>query len=374
MALRSADIPRLRLEAQRAVQSGRRSAAGHRSAADEVVAAVERLVAVQAQDFGQSLWALGARAPGATLRDVEAAFESRRIVRSWPMRGTLHILSPDDLRAILDLTAERTIASARTRHRGLGLDDDTFARATAILRDGLAGRSLDREETLALLAAGGVATDGQRGIHLLWRLAHDGLICWGPTDTTRQRLVLLDEWAPPREEPTRDETLRRLLLRYVAGHGPVTLRDFVWWTKLTVKDATRARELAGDELVEHEVDGQIQLMTPDAPERPSRSSSGVVALPSFDEYLIGYPDRTPMVRPEWLDRVVPGANGLVLPIVVSAGQVVGTWRRRLDPGRIRVSVEPFEPWSEGVHRGVERHLAALGRFFERPVELVEALR
>lgn len=376
MALRSADIPRLRLEAQgvAALASGRRHEPGSADGADAVVAAVDRLVAIQAQDFGQSLWALGARARDSTLRDVEAAFESRRIVRSWPMRGTLHILAPDDLRALLALTAERTLAGARTRHRTLGLDDDVFARAAAILREGLAGRSLERDEALALLDGGGVETGGQRGIHLLWRLAHEGLVCWGPTEGTRQRLVLLDEWAPRREEPTRDETLHRMLLRYVSGHGPVTLRDFAWWTKLTMKDVTRARTLAGDRLAEHEVDGRIHLTAPDAAERPTRSSSGVVALPSFDEYLLGYPDRTPMVRPERLDRVVPGANGLFLPIVVAAGQVVGTWRRRVERTRIRVSVEPFEPWSESVRRGFDRHVARMGGFFGLPVEQVDELR
>ncbi|AXH36847.1 winged helix DNA-binding domain-containing protein [Humibacter sp. BT305] len=376
MALRSADIPRLRLEAQGVAVSGsdRRREHGAAAGADSVIDAVDRLVAVQAQDFGQSLWALGARAPGTTLHDVEAAFESRRIVRSWPMRGTLHILAPDDLRAILALTAERTVAGARTRHRALGLDEDVFVRASAILREGLAGRSLERDEVLGLLESGGVETGGQRGMHLLWRLAHDGLVCWGPTEGTRQRMVLLDEWAPPGEERGRDETLRGLLVRYVAGHGPVTLRDFAWWTKLTMKDVTRARELAGDELVEHEVDGRIQLIAPDAPERPQRASSGVVALPSFDEYLLGYPDRTPMVREEWLDRVVPGANGLFLPIVVAAGQVVGTWRRRIEPARIRVSAQPFEPSSESVRRGFERHVAGLGGFFGLAVEHVESLR
>jgi hypothetical protein len=376
MLLRSADLPRLRLEAQGAVSSGTTSSDVSRE--DAVVAAVDRLLAVQAQDFGQSLWALGARAHASTLADVEAAFAARRIVRSWPMRGTLHILAPADLRALLALTAERTVAGMRTRHRQLGLEDDDFARAAAIVRDGLAGRSLERDAVLELLESGGVDTAGQRGMHLIWRLAHDGLVCWGPHDGTRQRLVLLDEWAPGEADGDRDRVLRDLLVRYVAGHGPASVRDFAWWTKLTMKDAARARELAGDGLVERPLDrgpgGDPLLAVPDAPERPSRASAGVVALPAFDEYLLGYPDRSPMVREGWMDRVVPGSNGLFLPIVVSKGQVVGSWRRRIEATRIRVAAEEFEPWTEAVRRGFERHVEGFGRFFGLPVERVESLR
>jgi len=78
-------------------------------------AAVERMTAVQGQDLGQVLWAIGVRAPGATRDDVRAAFDRAELVRSWPMRGTLHAMRPDDLRLLLSLTAERTLRSIARR-------------------------------------------------------------------------------------------------------------------------------------------------------------------------------------------------------------------------------------------------------------------
>ena len=74
------------------------------------------MTATQAQDLQAALWAIGLRVPGAGLADVRAALEDGSVVRSWPMRGTLHLVAPEDLRWMLDLTAERLTRVIAGRH------------------------------------------------------------------------------------------------------------------------------------------------------------------------------------------------------------------------------------------------------------------
>ena len=87
------------------------------------------MTAVQAQDFNAANWAIGLRAPGTTSTDVERSLASGKIVRSWPMRGTLHFLAAEDLLWILSLTSTRIVNAAKTRHAALGLTRAVISRA-----------------------------------------------------------------------------------------------------------------------------------------------------------------------------------------------------------------------------------------------------
>jgi hypothetical protein len=319
-------------------------------------AAVERMTAVQGQDLGQVLWAIGVRAPGATRDDVRAAFDRAELVRSWPMRGTLHAMRPDDLRLLLSLTAERTLRSIARRAAELGIDDALLGRARDTTVAALSGgRSLVRDELFDVFRAAGIDPAAGRGYHLLLQLSQEGLVAWGPTARVGQGLVLLDEWAPPASPvPDRDEALRRVLVGFLRGRGPATVADAASWTKLPLGDLRRARVAAGD-VVEDLGDGLLALA-----DRPS--SGGVPTghlLPGFDEYLLGYADRSAQLDPRYADRVVPGGNGMFLPMAVVRGRVVGTWTRTERSRDVRVTVTPFEPLDAASVRALE---AAAGRY------------
>lgn len=189
--------------------------------------------AVHAQDYRGALWGVGQRVAGATEADVERALAERSIVRTWPMRGTLHFVAPDDVRWMLRLLAPRAIARAAGRHRQLGLDAATFAqsrdRLTAVLAG---GNQLTRDAIYAELDRSGISTAGQRGIHILAQLAMEGVICFGARRSKQQTFALLDEWVPSSRMLEGDEALAELAARYFASHGPATLADFAWWSGL----------------------------------------------------------------------------------------------------------------------------------------------
>jgi hypothetical protein len=360
--------------------AGGGGASGDDAGGSAIARTVAHLFAVQAQDFAQGCWALGVRTPGSTMADVDAALGSRAVVRSWPIRGTLHFCTPDDLRMMLSISADKTVRGMAARHRDLGLlsadgGDGDFERAAAVTRTELAGGgAASRTEFLALLEAGGIDTSGQRGMHLIWWLAHRGLVCWGPRSGTQQALVLLDEWAPPARELDRGAALGEFVARYVEGHGPTTLADFCWWSKTTVADARAGLALVRDRLQVTESDGAIHLAPVDEvrDEQPTPArATGHHALPGFDEYLLGYRSRSPAVPEPYTDRIVPGANGIFLPMLVSRGIVVGTWKRRVTSKSVAVTLEPFTALSRAEHTGFERSLHRYAAFLGLPLALTE---
>jgi len=348
-------LAHLRLLSQRIISS---------ATATPVVVA-RSMLAMQAQDLSAAKWAVGLRAAGITSGEVDAALSDGTLVRSWPMRGTLHITAAEDLPWILGLTSARTIASARKRHADLGLDGRVFERAGEVAQRHLTGgKALTREALLVEFQRAGIEPTGQRGYHILWRLAQDGTICCGPPHGKQQTFVLLDEWVKHPRRYEREEALGELARRYFEGHGPATERDLAWWAKLTLNDVRIGLAVARGRLAAITVDGEKYLMSDAAEERLSgvAVAKSVVLLPGFDEYLLGYADRRAVLDPAYSQRIVPGGNGVFAPMVVVNGRVAGTWRRGTGKDESSLTVEPFEPMSRGVATKLHRAVAEYGRF------------
>ena len=355
----SKDILGMRLRSQ-LIEDSRLIADSPRTGVTDTV---RHLLAMQAQDFAQALWAVGVRTPGSRRSDVLAALERAEVVRSLPMRGTLHFVAAEDLGWMLSLTAERMLASAAGRLLALDLDPATLDRSAEIVAAALAGGGrLSRAEFMSLLESNGISTTGQRGYHIIFVLCQRRLICWGPPSGTQQALVLLDEWVTAPRVLERDEALREFALRYFAGHGPATVRDFAWWTKLTLTDARAAIALAAVELTElQNGDDSYWVANSQADAAPaSKRASAVHVLPGFDEYLLGYQDRSLPLAVEHSQRIVPGNNGIFLPLIVSKGRVIGTWRRA--PKSTTLEVDYFAEVTAAELAGFARGAAAHAAF------------
>lgn len=296
-----------------------------------VAAAVAWFGAVQAQDYRAALWGVGQRVRGATEADVERAIASRAIVRTWPMRGTLHLLAAADVHWITRMLAPRVIARSAGRHRELGLNTRTFAKARDVLERALAGGTvMTRDELYALLARNRIAPAGQRGIHILGMLAMQGVLCFGPHRGKQPTFTLLDEWIAPLPVRERDEDLGELARRYFTSHGPATVADFAWWTGVPLGDARRAYALAKPDLEELTVDGQPYAWVPS---RRRVTGPAVHLLPPYDEYTVAYRDRSAILDPAHAERT---GNGIFSPVITIAGTIAGTWTREIRRDRIVV--------------------------------------
>ncbi len=321
---------------------------------------VEWMLAMQGQDLPGAKWSVGLRAPGSTLADVDAALARGEIVRSWPMRGTLHLVPARDIGWMVGLTADRTLRSLARRYRELDLDHHTFAKAGDIAVDLLqGGKAMPRAKVFEAFEAAGIATDGQRGPHLLGHLHQRALLVLGPMQGAGQAVALHDEWIPEPRRPQRDEALGEFVHRYFRSHGPATIKDFLWWTKLLVRDAATGLAIARDRLEELEIDGTSYWMEPGLPDR----AAGLVhALPGFDEYLLGYQNRDAALDPDDAAVVVPGNNGVFQPTIVSRGRVVGIWRRKVTPSGTTVTAVPFHSLPARTRSAFEVSVRAYGRF------------
>ncbi len=336
-------------------------------AVDPIARTVGHHLAMQAQDLSSGLWSVGVRT-GATRLEVEAAVEARRVTRSWPMRGTLHLMATQDVRWMCRLLAAEMTTAERSRHAQLELTPATLDRAREVLTAALQGGvAMPRPMVLETLQANGIDPAGQRAAHLIGRLCQEALLCQGPAEGRQPTFVLLEDWVPWSWAPDREEAMAALATRYVASHGPVTVRDFAGWTGRTLTFAREAVALAGDRVTTVEIGGLVYLVPPEP--TPPAATPAVRLLPGFDEYVLGYKDRSAMLTSEEELRVVPGKNGMFLGTVVVGGLVVGTWNRRTTSRSTVVRVTPFGAVSTARRRAVERAAVGYGRYLGAEVEV-----
>ena len=319
--------------------------------------------AVQAQDYAGALWAVGMRSKGATEASVEQALADRAIVRTWPLRGTLHFVAAEDVGWIMQHFAPRLAERTARRFLPFGLDRRVFARcASTIIKALEGGRQLSRPKLYERLERAGIRTRG-RGLHILWQMAHQGLICFGTREGRQHTFVLLEEWVPKAKRLDRDEALAELARRYFTSHGPATLQDFTWWSGLIAADARRAVEAAG-------VGAPHLAASAAAPRTSARRVSHrphAVLLPPYDEYTVAYRDRSAALDPK---HAVAARNGIFSPTIVLDGRIAGLWTRRLERDAVMITLQPFAKLSAANARLVASEAARYGRFLGRSASVV----
>lgn len=355
--MNSFDLVRLRLHNQRIAQEQ----FSHPSEA------VRWFGAVQAQDYLAALWAVGLRTADALEATIEQALADREIIRTWPMRGTLHFVAAEDARWLIKLLAARVLRSNAQRYiRQFELDDAAMARSADVISRVLTGgKSLTRPELYAALERAGITTAQQRGLHILSRLAQEGLVCIGPRAGKQPTFVLLEEWLPPVPALTREEALAEVARRYFTSHGPATLQDFVWWTGLSNTDAKHALELAQSQLAQETLAEQTCWFAPASAPRKSATPRAHL-LPVYDEYTVGYKDRSAFLANDYAQQ---SGNGIFHPVLVVNGQVIGTWKRTLKRDAVHLTVTPFRPLSEAERAALAKAAERYGKFQQATVRL-----
>jgi hypothetical protein len=333
------EVALLRLAAQRLVGPG----------CATPLETVRWLGAVQAQDHSGALTSVALRTTSCAGRDVVAALDAGELARSWPMRGTLHLVPAEDLPWMLRLLAARVVQTTASRRAGLGLTSAHVDEARDVAVAALSGGGrLRRRDLFGLWDAAGLSTPDQRGAHLLGLLAMTGTLTFGPTSAGEPLLVLVDEWIGQPRDLGDEEALGELAERYFRSHGPATVADFTRWTKLRAADVRLALAWARPRLATIEVEGEEHLMDPGTPDvlaGARRQAQGVVLLPGFDEFMLGYGDRRASLDPAFADRIVPGGNGVFRPTIVRAGRVIGTWSRAGRGAAPDITATPFTSFS-----------------------------
>jgi hypothetical protein len=293
------------------------------TAAADPAAAARAVVGVQAQDVRAAALALRSRVPGLRRADVDGS----PLVRTWTLRGTVHLHDPADLPWLDAVLGPRNRArfEAAMRRRG------QYEVASGLLGDlvaMLAERPLDRASLLAELARRGHQALGQPSVNVLmpWAAAQ-GLVAGLPDGRNRA--------AQPPPAVDGEAALATLARRYLAGYGPASAADLAWWSGLPLATARRTlaaaapTETAGELFALPGTFGAAPLAAPPA-----------LLLAAFDTTMLGYRRREPLVAPDHDRRVLPG-GGMLRPVVLTGGQAAGTWGVRARAGRPEVTIEWF---------------------------------
>jgi hypothetical protein len=310
------------------------------------------------------------RLPGFTVDQVNAALERGEAIRTWPMRGTVHLVPPADAHWMLELMGVRALAGAAKRRETIGLSERDAERGVEVLGAALAGgKRMTRAECLAALTGAGVDVGGQQGYHLLWYASQKGVTCITPHIGKEQTFGLLDDWAPKPNRPDREEALGIIANRYFRSHGPATPADLARWTGLTLTDARAGIAAAGDALAAVTVDGVAMVADPALLGAGIGHVDDWAALPGFDEYMLGYKDRAMMLDDAHKDAIIPGGNGVFQSTIVRAGRVVGTWKRTLGKKAVTVAVTSLIPLKAVDRKHVTATLEPYARFVGLPPQV-----
>ena len=340
-----------------------------------VHAAVSAFGAHQGQDVPGVVASLALRTSG-EVGPVVDAFTSGRIVRGYPMRGTVFAVAAEDLTWMTELCAGAAVRAAVKRRPRLGLEDSHVARAAdllvALAHDRSApgrGTGVPRAELLEAWRSAGIDPAGGRGYHLLVHLISTGVAAYGPWTGDETAVVDATRWLPSgsslseRFDGDRVAAAAELLRRYLQSHGPATLRDFAWWTKLPLGIVRAALPLIVDTVESGAIPGTDET----AHWRPGlmeeyaageRDAMRELLLPGFDELILGYPDRLAFMSAADHAALVPGNNGVFKRSAIRRGRVVGTWTRKGAAGRRRLSLTPLTAVSTAQSARFERLFAA----------------
>jgi winged helix DNA-binding protein len=335
---------------------------------------VRWLGAVQAQDYAGAKWALGLRLRRATDTNIEQAVANGSILRTHVLRPTWHFVAPEDIRWLLALTAPRIHAANAPYYRSLELDEALFARSSAVLVKALRdGQQLTRAELASVLRGAGIEGSGLRLVYLIGSAELDGIICSGARRGKQFTYALLDDRVPPTKTLERDEALAELTRRYFTSHGPATEDDFMWWSGLARADVRSGLEMVKPQMAYEVTDGKTYWFAASGP-LASKSSQAAFLLPNYDEYIVGYTDRTAIFDLSHSNRLDARGNPLFQHTIVVKGRIVGTWKRILKKEAVVIETNLFTRLTKAEDRSVALAIQRYGEFLELPEVLASVDR
>ncbi len=171
---------------------------------------------------------------------------------------------------------------------------------------------------------------------------------------------------PPAARVERDEALLELTCRYFGTRGPATGQDFAWWSGLTMSDVNRGLQIAGRTLQHATIDGRDFWF---AERTVPRASPSVYLLPNYDEYFIGYKDRSAIAQRLGTTKAATRGNAFMAHVVFVNGQLVGGWKRVFQKKAVVVKLDLVTGLTRAERARVAAEARRFGVFLGLPVTL-----
>lgn len=331
----------------------------------DVVAAVG---GIQAQVLSAAELALWARSRDLSPGQVQdSLWERRELVKTWSMRGTLHLLPAFEFGLWSAALGTRSGWRSRPWLKAFGVTIEEMEDLISTIDAGLDGTGKIREE-VAALAPPQLRDELLRGWGTLLKpAAYEGVLCFGPSRGRNVTFVRPVDWLGGLERGDPEAAAQEIARRYVRTYGPATHEDLARWWGTSPGPARRLLRSIEDELEEVEAEGRRAWVLAGDAEllRSLDPPRSVHLLPNFDLYTLHYRPREAFLPPGIYDRVFRTA-GWITPVVLYDGAVAGVWERK---GRT-LRVELFVRETKRLRAGIEREVERLAGFLELPVELV----
>ncbi len=334
---------------------------------------VSHLGAVQAQDFNAAKWSLGLRVKNTSNKNIENDFNDGKILRTHIMRPTWHFVSPENLYWIQKLSSDRVKRLMNHYNKKLELTDVIFEKTNRLLSKWLKDKNyLTRQGIKVLLENEGIKTNVQRLGHIVMWAELDALICSGPLRGKQHTYGLFSERVSKQKSLDREGSLAELARLYFQSHGPALIKDFSWWSGLTMKDAALG-VLFNKPKLGSEIRGGKEywffssVISQQLPAKLAKlrlSVNSVLLLSVYDEYFIGYTDRSLILEEEYKMEMAAVGNALLTSLVVSDGKVIGTWKRTLRQGAAEIKVNLFRKLSSKERELLEEQIKRYSIFYD----------
>jgi len=308
----------------------------------------------------------------------EALYKAKSLVKTWVMRGTLHVIPSADL-AIYNRALRRMWFEHHGRFMRAPDWPSKEERRNVIypkILEALAQKPLKRKDlndkVRSLLKAESKPYkrlfSGWGGI--LKETAYEGLTVYAQPAERESCFARLDKWLPYIElnRISEEEAREKLLVRYLRGYGPATQQDFCLWSGLTAFDAKEAIESAGSIAEEVEVEGakgRYLLLKQDIKLLDSidiDEKALPCLLPKYDSLLLGHKDRTRIISDEHKQRVFKPKAGDIAATVLINGRIAGTWRHKKTKRLLTIMITPFEKIAKEDLKEIEHEAKDLSRF------------
>jgi hypothetical protein len=301
---------------------------------ESVAEIVRRCAGIQAQVYSAAVLAVAQRRKTPKPGEVDAAlWEQRSIVKTWAMRGTLHLVAADELANVVATMRTLNPWSRPSWERAFRVTSAEVEKVRDAIGEVLEGRVLTREELTAEVVERVRSKAVAEGLRSGWGMllkpaAYAGLLIQGPPRGRNVTYTRPDTWLAAWSEPDATDGGAALVRSYLRAHGPARAADVAaWWARQSPGKVRRWFEALQDELVEVDVEGRRSLLLSTDVDSLARQkpSAEVRLLPGFDQFVLAAArDIEALVPAEHRTEVFRTA-GWVTPTVVLGGRVVGTW-------------------------------------------------
>lgn len=320
--------------------------------------------AVQAQDYSAAKWALGLRLSRSSDAEIEQAFNEGKILRTHILRPTWHFVAPEDIRWMLALTAPRVNQAISSYYRKLELNEAIFKKSNSIIVKALSGgKQLTRAELMAKHEEAGISTNDLRSSHLMFHAELSATVCSGARRDKQFTYALFEERVPPGKTMTCEESLAELTRRYFESHGAATLKDFVWWSGLTVSEAKAGIMAVESYLSTEKINGKEFYFADSSP--TMRLPDAVYLLPCFDEYTVAFKDRSIIYDQQKIGKINSRGDAISNNVVVIKGRIAGIWKRILKKNSVAFEISLLDSVNDREKRAVIRAARKYADFFDK---------